>query len=142
MKHTKTDRSSKELKTAKRTKWDKKQILFLFDSHYESLTLGDFEFLREKGILNGCGGKGCWFKPPYRIFFETSCDIHDFTYWQGGDEAQRKNCDDGFLERMLKDADRCGFLTRWFYKLWARLYHKAVRKFGGKFYNYGGNFTL
>lgn len=48
MKHTKTDRSSKELKTAKRTKWEEKQILFLFDSHYENLTLGDFDFLREK----------------------------------------------------------------------------------------------
>ena len=35
-------------------------------------------------ICNGCGGKGGFVKPPYRIFFNASCNHHDYGFWKGG----------------------------------------------------------
>lgn len=37
------------------------------------------------------------------MFFEASCDLHDFGYWKGGDEARRAECDRKFYEKILED---------------------------------------
>lgn len=62
---------------------------------YKELKQGDFSFLREHKVCNGCGGAGNGVKNRLiryiikkslqilrMVFIEASCDIHDFTYWQ------------------------------------------------------------
>lgn len=93
-------------------------------------------------LSNGCGSKNKpfgWIKPPYRIFFEASCDIHDVNYWIGVTKQDRKKADKGFLKYMKKD---CKLFFKWYnvkryyYLLWARLYYIGVRIGGGKSFNY------
>ena len=85
---------------------------------------------------NGCGGKGSWIKPPYRKFFEASCNKHDLGYNKGGNDADRFECDAKFLVMMLKDTYRIGnCFKRVYYQLWAFIYYLSVRIFGKKFWN-------
>lgn len=91
----------------------------------------------ERGVIcNGCGGKGGFFRPPqYR--FRASCNHHDFNYWIGGGDVERKEADDQFLAATLEDA---GLAESWWRRLWLRgaayRYYWAVRAFGGKFFNF------
>lgn len=90
-------------------------------------------------ICNGCGG---WFDPP-DYNFTASCNHHDFNYWLGGTEADRKKADDEFLVAMLADArsfnDGPAFLRpvrRWWRQGAAYRYWLAVRVAGKKFFHY------
>ncbi len=65
---------------------------------YEDLTPEE-----KKEICNGCGGKGGWIKPPHRVFFEASCNHHDYGYWKGCTEEDRKKCDKKFYGATVKD---------------------------------------
>lgn len=86
----------------------------------------------QKGeICNGCGAKGCWVRPPVAVFYKASCNHHDYGYWQGVTEKDRKNSDKELKRNMKKD---CGRLPWWRYALyrpWCQLYYHAVR-LGGK----------
>jgi hypothetical protein len=86
-------------------------------------------------ICNGCGGKGGIFNPP-DFLFTASCYHHDFNYWLGGSEEDRKRADTGFLNAMLLDARRVSGLRMWFHLFLAYLYYYGVRFFGGKFFHY------
>jgi hypothetical protein len=87
--------------------------------------------------FNGCGGKGSWFKPPFKKFFEASCNKHDIGYGIGGDEAKRFECDGKFLIMMLKDTFKeKKWTSRVFYQWWAFAYFLGVRMGGEKFFNY------
>ena len=87
--------------------------------------------------VNGCGGKGSWIKPPYKKFFEASCNKHDLGYNRGGNQADRFECDAKFLVMMLKDTYKLnGWLRRVYYQHWAFTYYLAVRIFGKKYFNY------
>lgn len=57
---------------------------------------------------NKCGFKiiQAIVKPPYRAFFNASCQIHDDNYTIGGTEADRLKADLGFLWRMLEDCNK------------------------------------
>ena len=96
----------------------------------------------ERNILcNGCGGKGGWFNPP-DYCFRASCDHHDFSYWLGGGDAQRKRADEGFLRAMLWDATYKpgGGQRSWWRRYWLKgaawRYYWAVRLFGKSHFNY------
>lgn len=109
----------------------------IISKHYSEITARERITLEKEGIVNGCGGKGSWFKPPYKIFFHASCNIHDLSYYIGWDEERRKECDLGFFDAMCRDAERLEyFLKIRYYKIRCILYYKFVRKFGRKFFNY------
>jgi hypothetical protein len=89
-----------------------------------------------KSILcNGCGGKGGWINPP-EFLFNASCNQHDFYYWRGGNEDDRKNADDSFYEFMKKDVSEASYFKRPFYAMTAWAYYISVRKVGHKFFHY------
>lgn len=110
-----------------------RRIHFLENKNTSNLTDEDIHFLKETGIINGCGGNirqqkfnnifrnifvwiANYFAQKIRpVFFEASCDLHDFGYWKGGDEARRKECDEKFLQKILEDIDRRYYLWVWFY---------------------------
>jgi len=98
---------------------------------YEDLTSEE-----KAGICNGCGGKGGIVVPPHAIFFEASCDHHDYGYWKGGTKTDRLKCDRGLYAAMKRD---CSWLP-WYewlrYRPWCWLYYIAVRAVGWKFFNY------
>jgi len=93
-------------------------------------------------LSNGCGSKNKtfgWIKPPYKIFFDCSCDYHDVNYWIGVTKKDRKKADKGFFKYMRKD---CKSAFKWYnpkryyYLLWARIYYIGVRIGGYKSFNY------
>jgi len=101
------------------------------------LHYSDLSKEQKESICNGCGGKGGFINPP-EFLFHASCNQHDFYYWRGGDEIDRKKADDAFYRFMQIDCtneDR--FIKRHLYEINAWLYYKAVRVFGKKFFNYG-----
>lgn len=87
-------------------------------------------------ICNGCGGKGGWIKPPHRIFFDASCNHHDYGYWCGGTEEDRLNCDSKFYAAMVNDCADLPWYQYIRYRPWCWGYYLGVRKCGGKYFNY------
>ncbi len=83
---------------------------------------------------NGCGSKGGWIPVP-QFIFTASCDRHDLAYALGGSEARRKECDKGFYAAMKKDASLQPYPLRAWYRVWAFTYYRAVRWFGGRYFN-------
>lgn len=88
-------------------------------------------------ICNGCGGKGGKVKPPKRIFFKASCNHHDYGYWCGCTEAERKKNDEGLKKAMQDDCSKLPFWKKPFYYPWCYLYYRAVRVGGKKFFYWG-----
>jgi len=93
-------------------------------------------------ITNGCGGKGGFINPP-EFLFHASCNHHDFYYWRGGTEADRKKADDTFYKYMQMDiANENSMIKRIYYEMLAYSYYKAVRIFGKKYFRYGKQKTM
>ena len=90
-----------------------------------------------KKICNGCGGKGSWVPVP-QFIFHASCEHHDFNYWLGGTEADRKKADKQFYQAMKKDIKDEPWWKRPWYHILAYTYYKAVRIKGGEFFCYKG----
>lgn len=99
------------------------------------LRYSDLTPFQKKSICNGCGGKGGWFNPP-EFLFHASCNQHDFYYWRGGDETDRKEADETFYKFMKKDVSEAKWFRKPFYGIAAYTYYKSVRVFGKKFFNY------
>lgn len=98
---------------------------------YSNLTIEQKKF-----VSNGCGGKGGWINPPEFIFHED-CNEHDFDYWLGCTEEDRKKKDKAFYKRMKKDIQKYkSFIKKAHYHIWAWTYYKAVRLVGKKFFYY------
>ena len=54
---------------------------------WKELTNNEWEFLRRKGYINGCGGRNCYISQKIAkffsgFFFSASCEVHDFGYWK------------------------------------------------------------
>ena len=81
-------------------------------------------------ICNGCGPKAGWVPVP-EFFCHASCDHHDFRYWKGGSEADRKDADHDFLSMMLKDAGSDPGKQTIAFTYWM-----AVRLFGASCFHY------
>ena len=90
---------------------------------------------QKKTICNGCGGKGGLINPP-EFLFHASCNHHDFRYWRGCTEADRKDADDSFYKWMKVDIAISKWYLKPYYHLWAWTYYKAVRLFGKKYFYY------
>ena len=86
-------------------------------------------------IVNGCGPKGGWLKPP-QFIFTASCNQHDYYYWVGGTEHDRWEADWAFYLIMRQDAREYGWKRWWYYTL-AWTYYKAVRLFGRSSFHFG-----
>ena len=95
----------------------------------------DLNSYQKKLICNGCGVKGGWIKPP-DFLFHASCNHHDFRYWRGCTEADRKNADDSFYKWMKVDVSESKWYLKPYYHFLAWTYYKAVRLFGKKYFNY------
>lgn len=98
---------------------------------YEDLTPEE-----KKTICNGCGGKGGWIKPPHAVFFEASCDHHDYGYWKGCTEEDREQCDKKFYGATVKDCSGLPWYQYIRYRPWCWGYYVAVRNFGKKYFYY------
>ena len=81
-------------------------------------------------ICNGCGPKGGWVPVP-DFLFHASCDHHDFNYWLGCTEQDRRKADHEFLTEMLKDAGEDPAM-----QTIAITYWMAVRLFGSVCFHY------
>jgi len=90
---------------------------------------------QKKSICNGCGGKGSFIKVP-NFLFEASCNHHDFKYWLGCTENDRKKADNSFYEWMKVDISNAKWYKKPYYHVWAFTYYLAVRAFGSKFFHY------
>jgi len=105
--------------------------------HYRDLTR-----VQKKQICNGCGSKGGFINPP-EFLFHASCNHHDFYYWRGGTEEDRKKADDAFYRFMGLDiVNEDSRFKRMYYSMWAYTYYKAVRVFGKKYFSYGRQKTM
>jgi len=87
--------------------------------------------------VNWCGGKWSWFKPPYHIFFNTSCNKHDELYNEWWDSFDRWIADIYLLKFMLQDCLLIeNKLRKVYYSIWCFIYYVAVRLFGKKYFNF------
>ena len=87
-------------------------------------------------IINGCGGKGGKIKPPHKLFFQASCNKHDFSYWKGCTENDRMKADQGLYRAMVMDCQSLPWYQYMRYRPWCWLYYVAIRQFGKKFFYY------
>jgi len=90
---------------------------------------------QRKQICNGCGTKGGLIKVP-NFIFKASCNQHDFYYWRGGSERDRKIADKAFYKAMREDIKSVKWNLKPYYHIWAFGYYRAVRFFGKKYFNY------
>lgn len=102
----------------------------------QPLRYSDLSTQDKINICNGCGRKGGWFNPP-EFLFHASCNQHDFYYWRGGTEEDRKEADDLFYKFMKQDVAEGNWYIRPFHYLVAFTYYTAVRISGKKAFQYG-----
>jgi len=76
---------------------------------------------------NWCGAKGGGLVPPYHIFFEASCNIHDYSYHYWINEADRKKADLWLLKYMCSDVRRLPIYKRPYYYVWCIIYYITLR---------------
>lgn len=73
-----------------------------------------------------------------RTRFESDADYHDYNYYLGGSENDRKKADRGFFQRLIKDTLELDLW--WFSELYyvgvCIIAYRLVRRFGKKHFNY------
>ena len=99
---------------------------------YENLTPE-----QKKEIVNGCGGKGGLITPPHAVFFNTSCNHHDYGYFKGCTKKHRLLADRMLYRLMRKDCSTLSFFKKLRYHPWCLAYYLGVRAVGWKFFYYG-----
>ena len=87
-------------------------------------------------ISNGCGAADSFFVPPHAIFFETCCAHHDYGYWVGGTETDRKRCDIKLREAMIKDCNNLPWYKQLRYRPWCEFYYWGVRVSGSSSFRF------
>lgn len=112
----------------------KREHTLIYERKPHQLTPDDWGFLREQGIINGCGAKTgpfANFRPPCAEFFEANCDWHDHGYKKGGGIFRKFVVDYKFFMAQIRDIWRSS--KPWWYKIylyaWAVLYYIAVTIF-------------
>lgn len=69
--------------------------------------------------------------PVPEFVFHEACDHHDFNYWLGCTDEDRKKADVEFLQEMIRLANyNEGYIQLAF------IYFNAVRRFGGTCFHY------
>jgi len=102
------------------------------------LKYSDLSDEQRKLICNGCGVKGWIVKLP-NFLFKASCNQHDFYYWRGCTELDRKLADTEFYGWMKADIEDTAWYLKPLYHIWAYAYYLAVRLFGSKYFSYGAS---
>lgn len=110
--------------------------------------LPDFYALRAAAFVpNGCGPTGWrWLSRlipdqlPGLPNWSVAGDLHDWLYWRGGGEVERKQADLALLKGMRLLARGQNRFVRW--RLWwlSLWYWSAVRWKGGEHFNYWGQY--
>jgi hypothetical protein len=92
-------------------------------------------------ICNGAGPKGYEYMVPdtmYGLSITEAADIHDYMYYIGGDEYDRRIADDVFLINMQAIVE-LKTKWKWLKKLLlrrVRIYYLAVTRLGHSSFNY------
>lgn len=88
--------------------------------------------------VNGCGGKGGWFRPVHWFGCTPWCNRHDVAYFNGGTETDRHIADWRLRSDLMHLADQLGTsrLKRIYYRTQAIIYYVAVRLAGWEFFSY------
>ena len=61
-----------------------------------------------------------------------ACNVHDFMYFEGGNEKEKAEADRAFLNNMVRIIDaQSGPLLKWLRRYRAITYYSTVRDFGG-----------
>jgi hypothetical protein len=111
------------------------------DHNAETPTYDQLSAAMVEQICNGCGGKGGTIDPP-EWRFHDSCLVHDFAYWIGGTESDRRRADKAFYDDMRQ---ACRMRKQWWQRPWyymmAWVYYRAVRHCGGGYFHYGSRRT-
>lgn len=89
-------------------------------------------------VCDGCGAKANGKLIPDWCF-TASCDHHDFNYWRGCTESDRKDADQGLYEAMRFDAARLAWWKRPLAYFSAWLYYRAVRDYGASYFHYAAH---
>jgi len=96
---------------------------------FDDLTIEQLHY-----ISNGCG---TWFLDIPDLLFTAACDRHDFGYWIGCTEEDRKVADWDFYLNIKIIVSDLPWYKRWWYTGLAWVYYKAVRLFGSSTFYYG-----
>ena len=99
------------------------------------LKYSDLTIEQKKFITNGCGGKGGLINPPEFIFHD-SCNQHDFYYWRGCSEDDRKTADSAFYKFMKIAISNVKWYLKPHYHIWGWTYYQGVRISGKKFFHF------
>jgi hypothetical protein len=102
------------------------ETIELTQVRYRDLSEKVLERLKEVGILNGCGAKEGVLNVPDWIF-KANCYHHDFNYWLGCTEDDKRKADWQFYQAMVYDANNASWWLRPWYRGWAWLYYAGVR---------------
>lgn len=86
--------------------------------------------------MNWCWGEWSWFKPPYAIFFKTSCNKHDKKYEKLWDWFDRLIADLYLLKFMIQDSFRIIWYKIPYFITWSILYFIWIRLWGWRFFKY------
>lgn len=100
---------------------------------FDNLTKLQKEFFLEF-IWNGVGSRE-FAKPPQLIFANASV-YHDFAYFRGGNESDRKIADKDFFHRSHSSTRKQHTYTRPFYYVMSYVYFYGLKKIGGKAWEY------
>lgn len=82
-------------------------------------------------ICNGCGAKGSFLaKMLPQGVFKAACDIHDYMYYIGRHQDDKRAADRVFINNLNRIVEAMPGYKRPFAKALARVYYEAVSKFG------------
>jgi len=105
---------------------------------YVPLTFDELTPVECAYLLNGCG-PGTWLgKLIPELIFHESCQRHDFHYWSGHRESDRRRYERTFRDSMLENVREGQFSIRWrkLYLAIVWVYYLSVLLFGRSSFSY------
>ena len=85
----------------------------------------------KKKICNGCGAKGTLLaKLLPQGHFHEACNIHDYMYYIGKTDEDKKVADRVFINNLHRIINTLPLIQKPMAKTLARIYYEAVAKFG------------
>lgn len=87
-------------------------------------------------IYNGVGSNDVDFIDPHDLIFKKAAEYHDFAYWRGGTDEDRRICDYIFLLHCLEATRKEKWYYRPFYYGASYVYYLALVLFGRYAFEY------
>lgn len=85
---------------------------------------------------NGCGPEGPLSFLIPEFCFAEACGVHDFLFWRGGTEKDRREANKQFYAIMIKSVNARQFILQPWLGFWALWYYWNVEVFGKAFFPY------